>query len=110
MLSINSANQIVIKIDSGEWNLEDSESYAEFLIWITTPKKDPTITKEIFELDTLIKSKSKPKAERYSGFLKEFVDRRNTLLENQGKEQRSFEDFVRSIDDFIGSLSSSEEE
>lgn len=110
MLSINSDDQIVIKISSDEWNLEDSESYAEFLIWVTTPKKDPTITKEIFELDTSISKECKPRAERYSEFLREFADRRNALLKKHEEEQMSFEDFVKSIDDYIELLSSSEEE
>lgn len=110
MLSINSDDQIVVKSGSDEWNLEDSESYAEFLIWITTPQKDPTITKELFELDASISEGCKPRAERYSEFLREFVDRRNALLKKHEEEQLSFEDFVKSIDDFIELLSSSEEE
>ena len=108
MLLMNIDHHIVINNCSDEWDLEDSESYAEFLIWITTPLEDPMITKEVFELAPSINEEDRPRAERYAEFLKEFVDKRNALLKKHEEEHVNFENFTRAIDEFISSLSSDE--
>lgn len=105
MLSINEENQIIFSKDDIEWNLEKSEDYKRFLLWITSPNEEENIDVELFDIDSAVDEGKKPRAMRYKEFLKAFAERRIDIINKHKEAGIDYKSQLDSMQTFIDSLS-----
>ncbi|WP_283171673.1 hypothetical protein [Curtanaerobium respiraculi] len=119
MITCDESGSIVVKIDDAAYDLSNSEQYADFLFWVTSPEKNavpdegatpdenaapddnempdkkPTIDDDVFKVDDNIPKEYRAKASRYAEFLIEYAHRRQDKLAEMAKtlptEQREKE-------------------
>lgn len=125
MITCDEAGNIVIRINNAAYDLSNSNQYADFLLWVTSPVenaipdedaapdeneapgKNPTIDTDAFKVDDDIPEEHRAKASRYAEFLVEYASRRQDKLTEMAKtlttEQRENE-----IQAFIKRLKSEE--
>lgn len=131
MITCDEAGNIVIRINNAAYDLSNSNQYADFLLWVTSPVenaipdegatpdedaapdeneapgKNPTIVTDAFKVDDDIPEEHRAKASRYAEFLVEYASRRQDKLTEMAKtlttEQRENE-----IQAFIKRLKSEE--
>lgn len=125
MITCDEAGNIVIRINNAAYNLSNSNQYADFLLWVTSPVenaipdedavpdeneapgKNSTIDADAFKVDDDIPEEHRAKASRYAVFLVEYASRRQDKLTEMAKtlttEQRENE-----IQAFIKRLKSEE--
>lgn len=131
MIMCDESGNIVVKIDDAVYDLSNSEQYAGFLLWVTSPEKNavpdegatpdenavpddnempdkkPTIDDDVFEVDVNIPEEYRAKASRYAEFLIDYSHRRQEKLAEMAKtlttEQREKE-----IQEFIKRLKGEE--
>lgn len=104
MLNINEENQIILSRDDIEWNLNDTEDYKQFLLWVTSPYEEEVIDIELFNIDPSIDEDKKPLAMRYKEFLTTFAERRLEILKQHKEAGTDYQSQLDSIQDFIDSL------
>ena len=125
MITCDKAGNIVIRINNAAYDLSNSNQYADFLLWVTSPVenaipdedaapdeneapgKNPTIDADAFKVDDDIPEEHRAKASRYAEFLVEYASRRQDKLTEMAKtlttEQRE-----NQIQAFIKRLKSEE--
>lgn len=125
MITCDEAGNIVIRINNAAYDLSNSNQYADFLLWVTSPVenaipdedaapdeneapgKNSTIDADAFKVDDDIPEEHRAKASRYAAFLVEYASRRQDKLTEMAKtlttEQRENE-----IQAFIKRLKSEE--
>lgn len=131
MITCDEAGNIVIRINNDAYDLSNSNQYADFLLWVTSPVENAmpdegatpdedagsdeneapgnksTIDADAFKVDDDIPEEHRAKASRYAEFLVEYAGRRQDKLTKMAKtlttEQRENE-----IQAFIKRLKSKE--
>ena len=81
MITCNESGSIVVKIDNTVYDFSNSEQYADFLLWATSPDKEETIGADAFKLEDGIPEEHHEKASRYAEFLIEYARRRQDKLD-----------------------------
>ena len=102
MIKCDAKGEIVVKTEDAEYNLSITEDYTNFLIWITTPSENESICNDAFVVDDKIDETNRAKADRYSSFLCDFVNKRNEILKD--KEMLSDEEREEQIKAFLEKL------
>ena len=107
MITCNEGGGIVVKINDTVYDFSNSEQYANFLLWVTSPDAKEVIGDGAFKVDDDIPEEHRAKASRYAKFLVEYAGRRQDKLTEMAKtlttEQRENE-----IQAFIKRLKSEE--
>lgn len=105
MLNINEENQVILSKDDIEWNLNDTEDYKQFLLWVTSPYEEDVIDIELFNIDPTLDEDKKQLAMRYKEFLTTFTERRLEILKQHKEAGTDYKSQLDSIQAFIDSLS-----
>lgn len=108
MISTTNESEIVVKVGNKSYKLSSSKEYAEFLIWVTSPDPAIDISPDQFEVDPSVPDQDRPKAERYSEFLKGFAARRKEKLSTVDDGLTAEEREAR-IKEFINELKGTQE-
>ena len=83
MITCNEKESIVVEVNGQTYDLSSTEDYAKFVLWVTTPDADTVISAADFEVDESVADAVRPKAERYSEFLKSFAVKRSARLADE---------------------------
>ncbi len=107
MITCDESGNIVVKIDDAVYDLSNSEQYADFLLWETSPNEKVVIGDDVFKVDDDIPEEHRAKASRYAEFLIDYAHRRQNKLTEMAKtlttEQRE-----KDVKAFIARLQSKE--
>ena len=103
MIRSNSSGGILVTANGKSYDLAVSEQYADFLLWITSPKRNVTITTDTFAIAEGLPDDEKGKAERYAAFLTDFVAKREAKL-NEMDRMPEPEQRENAINAFIDKL------
>lgn len=102
MIKMSDGN-VILEVEEATFDLSNSSSYSEFLLWITNPDPGVVIRSDSFVVEESLTGEVREKAQRYADFLSEFVERRRVKLE-EFKSQLPFDERRRQIQDFISEL------
>ena len=75
MIKISDGN-VILEVEGAAFDLSNSSSYSEFLLWITNPDPGVVIRSDSFVVEEILTGEVREKAQRYADFLSEFVERR----------------------------------
>lgn len=107
MITCNESGGIVVKVNDAVYDFSNSEQYANFLLWVTSPDAKAVIGDGAFKVDDDIPQEHRAKAHRYAEFLIDYAHRRQSKLAEMAKtlttEQRE-----KDIKAFIARLQSNE--
>lgn len=85
MIKCNESGSIVVEIDDAVYDLSNSEQYADFLLWATSPDEKKAIGGDVFEIAGDVPDEYRAKASRYAEFLSEYARRRQEKLTEMAK-------------------------
>lgn len=98
-----SDGSVILEVGETVFNLSNSSSYSDFLLWITNPDPHVVITSDSFVVEKTLSGEDREKAQRYADFLSSFAERRRVKLE-EFKRRLPFDERRRQIQDFISEL------
>lgn len=108
MITCTSEGNVCVVIDGKQYNLSDSSTYIDFLVWITSPDSNIAFGPEDFLVDDDALPEAKDKLARYNSFLTEFVSKReDTIKEADGMEsnearEAAARDFLERLSEPLG--------
>lgn len=106
MITCNESGNIVVIIDDTAYNLSNSEEYAAFLLWVTSPDEKVIIDDDKFMVDDDVLEEHRTTVSRYSEFLIDYAHRRQSRLDEAAKSLTA-EQRENKIKIFIARLQSS---
>ena len=107
MITCDEVGNIIVKTDDDVYDLSNSEQYAKFLLWATSPDETVVIGDDAFKIAEDISEEYREKASRYEEFLRDYAQRRQEKLseiakgftaEQREKDIRAFLDRLQSAD------------
>lgn len=82
MITMGENDNIIISANVHTYDLSSLEDYTELLLWLTSPDPTTLIDSNAFEIDPDASSaESKEMLERYGSFLKTFVEKRESMVQ-----------------------------
>lgn len=103
MITCNEGGSIIIKTEDAVYDLSNSEQYANFLLWVTSPDEKKAIGGDAFEIADDVPDECRAKAARYADFLSDYAQRRTEKLTEMAKSLSAEQREAR-IKEFIASL------
>jgi hypothetical protein len=107
MITCDEGGNIIVKIDGDAYNLSNSEQYADFLLWATSPDEKVAIGDDSFKIADDVSEEHRKKVSRYAEFLIDYAHKRQAKLSEMAKvltaEQRE-----KDIQKFIDRLQSAD--
>lgn len=82
MIAMSENDVIIITANAATYALSSPEDYMELLVWLTSPDPAISIDSKAFEIDPNACDESKEKLERYGSFLKTFVKKRESMIQD----------------------------
>lgn len=81
MITMGENGNIIINVNVHTYDLSSPEDYTELLLWLTSPDPTTPIDSNAFEIDPDASAESKEMLERYGSFLKTFVEKRESMIQ-----------------------------
>lgn len=108
MITCDNNDSIVVNANNCSYQLSNSDDYADFLLWLTSPNPADSIDGSAFEVDENVPEEHRELAQRYAEFLTEFAKIRAERLSS--KDEGGGYDQLKSrvnelIDSFKGDAS-----
>lgn len=82
MIAMSENDEIIITANAATYALPSPEDYTELLLWLTSPDPAISIDSNAFEIDPNASAESKETLERYGSFLKTFVKKRESMIQD----------------------------
>lgn len=103
MITCDNNGSVVVNANNCSYQLSNSDDYANFLLWLTSPNPADGIDGSAFEVDDNVPEEHRELAQRYAEFLAEFAEIRAKRLSS--KDEGSEYDQLRNrVNGLIGSF------
>lgn len=86
MITCDNNGSIVVNANNCSYQLSNSDDYADFLLWLTSPNPADSIDDSAFEVDENVPEEHRELAQRYAEFLSEFAEIRKDRLSSKDKD------------------------
>lgn len=103
MINADTNGTIVVEVNGQAYNLSNTEQYAKFLMWLTSPDEENIVLPNVFAVASDLPDDYAAKAARYSQFFADFAERRSAKLAELS-ESLTAEQREAAINKFIATL------
>lgn len=86
MITCDNNDSIVVNANNCSYKLSNSDDYADFLLWLTSPNPADSIDGSVFEVDENVPEEHRELAQRYAKFLTEFAEIRKDRLSSKDED------------------------
>lgn len=86
MIACDNNGSIVVNANNCSYQFSNSDDYADFLLWLTSPNPADSIDDSAFEVDENVPEEHRELAQRYAAFLSEFAEIRKVRLSSKDED------------------------
>lgn len=86
MIACDNNGSIVVNANNCSYQLSNSDDYADFLLWLTSPNPADSIDDSAFEVDENVPEEHLELVQRYAAFLTEFAEIRKDRLSSKDED------------------------
>lgn len=86
MITCDNNDSIVVNANNCSYQLSNSDDYADFLLWLTSPNPADSIDDSAFEVDENVSEEHRELVQRYAAFLTEFAEIRKDHLSSKDED------------------------